>query len=264
MSRLIPILVLLLLASCSQLRSRSKVIVALQPKDGRRRTEEKDSSMFTHAFAHFYRDKDNNFYLKEDATELRKMGVKQPDEYIELPSILDSATFKEDDDYLSDSTHLIYKGRIFSDFTLVPTAPRKFLHDSANWRQLSCGTLDGLDPGRKDSASNLCFASSFGNPSPYELIFLYQDSVTVRNRLGHDSIQHEFFRESRRHYLNFDCFAFELNTANPKSFPAEVRAYRRIARDHWYFLFSAPVPSYAVYRDLQFRTIYANYATFAQ
>jgi hypothetical protein len=151
-------------------------------------------------------------------------------------------------------------------------SPVKFLKDCPKWNGTSSGRLQGLDPSRKDSASNLCFAGYFDRPTPYEIIFLYRDSISARNLKG-KAVSDDFFNGCPNRFMDFDCVAFELKMKNRDdlddrslsiySFPTPVKVYKRITADYWTFLGQFEPPSYEAYRDLQFRMIYTNSTTFA-
>ena len=72
----------------------------------------------------------------------------------------------------------------------IATPPQKenpenvsFLKDCSKWNGTYFGALQGLDPKRKDSVSNLCFAAYYKGAIPYEIIFVYKSSVEKRNQL---------------------------------------------------------------------------------
>jgi hypothetical protein len=141
-----------------------------------------------------------------------------------------------------------------------------FLKDCSKWNGTSSGALQGLDEKRKDSVRNLCFASYYKAPIPYEIIFVYKASVKKRNLLGNDLISKDFFKGCSNLYVDFNCFAFVLKMKDPSlqddpnftgySFPTSIKVYTRITGDQWSFLQQVTVKSYSEYRKLQFKTIY--------
>jgi hypothetical protein len=141
-----------------------------------------------------------------------------------------------------------------------------FLKDCGKWNGTSSGALQGLDKKRKDSVSNLCFASFYKVPIPYEIIFVYKVSVEKRNLLGDDLISRDFFNGCNNLYADFNCFAFVLEMKDPTllddpsvsryNFPTSVKIYKRITGDKWSFLQQITAKSYSEYRKLQFKTIY--------
>jgi hypothetical protein len=195
--------------------------------------------------------------------------------YNELPVSFDSATFEFDGTYLSDKDHVVKEiansnGGIFP--LITGLSDIKFLKDCPKWNGMGFGLLQGLDRSRKDSADNLGFAGFYDRPTPYEIIFLYHDSITVRNTKGKE-ISDDFFKGCSNKFIDFDCVAYELKMKNPDdlddrnlsrySFPTPVKVYKRITADFWTYLGQFEPPTYEAYRDLQFRTIYANSPTFA-
>jgi hypothetical protein len=151
-------------------------------------------------------------------------------------------------------------------FSMRNLAKVSFLKDCGKWNGSYFGALQGLDPRRKDSASNLCFASYYKVTVPYEIIFVYKGSVKKRNEIGYPLIPKEFDQGCANMYANFNCFAFVLKMKDPSlqddpnftgySFPTVVKAYRRISEDRWSLLKQVTVKSYSEYRRLQFKTIY--------
>ena len=141
-----------------------------------------------------------------------------------------------------------------------------FLKDCSKWNGTSFGALQGLDPKRKDSVNNLCFAGYYKVPIPYEIIFVYKASVEKRNQLGYPLIPKDFDKGCGNLYADFNCFAFVLKMKDPTllddpnvsrySFPTSVKLYKRITGDQWSFLQQVTVKSYSEYRKLQFKTIY--------